>query len=193
MVARDRARKKGFSNIEFRQASMEQLPFGDDSFDHVISRFGIMYAEDPARVFAEAARVLKPGGSAAFMVWGAKENNTLLSVPLETANERLNVLPEGYSDHPFVFGEPDSLAPLMRAAGFADAEEQDLKFEPELEDGVPFWKPLVGMNCGVGMRDLDKEGVAQLDEAILKALQPFRTDGGFKMSMHIRIVRGTAS
>jgi len=55
-------RDAGFSNVEYVQAHIDALPFEDESFDVVISNGVINLAADKASVFAEAARVLKPGG-----------------------------------------------------------------------------------------------------------------------------------
>ncbi len=43
-------------------AILEQLPFGPESFDLVISSWVLEHLPDPGRAFAEAARVLRPGG-----------------------------------------------------------------------------------------------------------------------------------
>jgi len=56
---RDRA---GFGNVELAQAHIEELPFEDESFDAVISNGVINLSPRKPRVFAEAARVLRPGG-----------------------------------------------------------------------------------------------------------------------------------
>ncbi len=56
---RDRA---GFSQVELVEANVEQLPFDDASFDAVISNGVINLSPAKGRVFAEAARVLRPGG-----------------------------------------------------------------------------------------------------------------------------------
>ncbi len=48
--------------ITFRRARVEQLPFGDGWFDAVISNGVVNLSPDKRRVFAEAARVLRPGG-----------------------------------------------------------------------------------------------------------------------------------
>jgi arsenite methyltransferase len=56
---RDRA---GFSQVEFVEAHIEELPFADASFDAVISNGVINLSPAKHRVFAEAARVLRPGG-----------------------------------------------------------------------------------------------------------------------------------
>jgi arsenite methyltransferase len=52
----------GFSQVEFVEAHIEELPFADASFDVVISNGVINLSLLKGRVFAEAARVLRPGG-----------------------------------------------------------------------------------------------------------------------------------
>ncbi len=60
--ARQGARDAGFSQVEFRQGRLEDLPVEDGSIDAVTSNCVINLVPDKARVFAETARVLKPGG-----------------------------------------------------------------------------------------------------------------------------------
>ena len=52
----------GFANITYLKGYIEELPVADASFDAVISNGVINLSADKARVFAEVARVLKPGG-----------------------------------------------------------------------------------------------------------------------------------
>ncbi len=54
--------ESSFTNIEFSNGSIEELPFDDGTFDVVISNGVINLSADKERVFAEAARVLRPGG-----------------------------------------------------------------------------------------------------------------------------------
>ncbi len=53
---------QGFPNVEFHQATIDQLPLPDGSVDCVISNCVINLAPDKPAVFREIARVLKPGG-----------------------------------------------------------------------------------------------------------------------------------
>lgn len=52
----------GFTNVAFRSGLIQELPYPDESFDAVISNGVINLAPDKDAVFAEAARVLRPGG-----------------------------------------------------------------------------------------------------------------------------------
>jgi arsenite methyltransferase len=58
-------RAAGLDHIRFERAHIERLPFADASFDAVISNGVINLSPDKERVFAEIARVLRPGGRAA--------------------------------------------------------------------------------------------------------------------------------
>ena len=60
--ARENAEKGGYRNVEFRLGEIESLPVADNSVDVIISNCVINLAPDKERVFAEAFRVLKPGG-----------------------------------------------------------------------------------------------------------------------------------
>jgi arsenite methyltransferase len=53
---------KGYSNVEFHLATIDELPLPDNSVDCVISNCVINLASDKPAVFREIARVLKPGG-----------------------------------------------------------------------------------------------------------------------------------
>jgi ubiquinone/menaquinone biosynthesis C-methylase UbiE len=60
--ARRIAEESGYSKVEFREGRIERLPAQDESFDCVISNGVINLAPDKNAVFAEATRVLGPGG-----------------------------------------------------------------------------------------------------------------------------------
>lgn len=60
--ARENAVKSGLANTDFRLGEIENLPVADASVDVILSNCVINLSPDKPRVFAEAARVLKPGG-----------------------------------------------------------------------------------------------------------------------------------
>jgi arsenite methyltransferase len=64
MIARARANAEagGYTNVEFHQANIDQLPLLDESVDCVISNCVLNLAPDKPAVFREIFRVLKPGG-----------------------------------------------------------------------------------------------------------------------------------
>jgi SAM-dependent methyltransferase len=100
-VARGTARP-----VEWRQADAMALPFVDASFDLVLCQFGVMFFPDKAKAFAEARRVLAPGGLLLFNVWDRIEDNefpmiatTALATVFPDAPPRfLARVPHGYHE-----------------------------------------------------------------------------------------------
>ena len=66
--------------VEWRRADAMQLPFADETFDAVACQFGWMFFPDRAQAFAEARRVLAPGGVLIFSVWDRIEDNEFADV-----------------------------------------------------------------------------------------------------------------
>lgn len=77
----DRAASVGTSRpVEWRQADAMQLPLADASFDAVVCQFGAMFFPDRGKAFAEARRVLRPGGVFMFSVWDRIEENEFADI-----------------------------------------------------------------------------------------------------------------
>jgi SAM-dependent methyltransferase len=67
-TARRRARASGLE-VAFDEGDAEQMPYGDASFDLVVTMFGAMFAPRPERAAAELLRVCRPGGRVAMANW----------------------------------------------------------------------------------------------------------------------------
>jgi len=102
VVAAGSARVAEQGNVRFHQGDMHALPFADDSFDTVLLLHALTYSPHPERVFAEAARVLKPGGQ-------------LLAATLKRHRYTTEVRSYGHVNNGF---STEQLKTLCAAAGF---------------------------------------------------------------------------
>jgi SAM-dependent methyltransferase len=64
-----RAQAEGLRNIQFQVADVEDLPYADASFDHVLSTFGVMFAPHHAKSAQEMLRVVRRGGRIGLANW----------------------------------------------------------------------------------------------------------------------------
>lgn len=190
-VLAERAARHGLTNLHCQQADMEALAFADSSFDAVICRYGLMYARDPARALAEAARVVRPGGRIAFMVWGPENNNSVVFAGIRAADAHLGH-PMAQADFlvPTRFAEPGLIAALMTAAGMAEAREDELIFEPRIKVGIPFWTPLLEMNAAEVWSGLTAEQKKATHLAVAQAYEPMRQGEHYMLKSHMRIISG---
>jgi ubiquinone/menaquinone biosynthesis C-methylase UbiE len=67
-IARERA-ADAMVEIDWVEGDAQEMPFGDASFDRVISTFGHMFAPDHARTAAEMRRVCRPDGAIGICSW----------------------------------------------------------------------------------------------------------------------------
>jgi ubiquinone/menaquinone biosynthesis C-methylase UbiE len=67
-----RAAEHGMTNIEFRRADLEDLPFGGQFFDAVVCVFGIFFVPDVHGAVRGLWRLVRPAGFLAITIWGAK-------------------------------------------------------------------------------------------------------------------------
>ena len=89
-VAVSRAQYVGIEKFSCASTDMMSLSFRDESFDCVTCRFGLMFAPNKVEAAKEALRVLKPGGRAAYMVWGAYSDNPAFFIIRQTIADVLN-------------------------------------------------------------------------------------------------------
>jgi Methylase involved in ubiquinone/menaquinone biosynthesis len=61
--AKERAAKEGVKNVDFRVESIFDLPFEDESFDHIFVCFVLEHLKEPVEALANLRRVLKKGGT----------------------------------------------------------------------------------------------------------------------------------
>ena len=76
-LARVRLSNPKFAHCAVRQADMYNLPLADHSFDTVVLQMVLHYAEDPASVLREAARVLSPSGTLLLVELAHHENSVI--------------------------------------------------------------------------------------------------------------------
>jgi ubiquinone/menaquinone biosynthesis C-methylase UbiE len=109
------------SRIAWRQADAMNLPFADATFDVVCCQFGAMFFPDRAAAYAEARRVLKPGGRFVFSVWDRIEENAFAGTVTDAvATVFPDDPPRFLARTPHGYHDVASIRDDLRRAGFTD-------------------------------------------------------------------------
>jgi SAM-dependent methyltransferase len=141
-AAEREARRRGLTNVKFRQCSADSLPFDDDSFDAAVSRLGVMFFPDPAAGLREILRVVRPGGAVSLAVWASNDNNPYAHVITSVVSRHVET-PPAAPDAPdaFRFAEPGALVRVLEGAGATGVRERALKFRIEAPvSPTEFWE-----------------------------------------------------
>ncbi len=126
MLALARRRASDHANVKFEVADAEDHPFEPAEFDHLISRFGVMFFADPTRAFANMKTALKPGATVTLAAWGQMAANPWFTVAARAAKEVLGAPPAVDPDEPgpFAFRSPEKVTGILSSAGFAEVEAE---------------------------------------------------------------------
>ena len=118
--------KLGHLEIDWQIIDAQQLPFSDNSIDLVVCCFGYMFVPDKAKAFAEAFRVLRPGGHFLFTTWDKLENNPASFISTCMAKQYLDEpLPPSY-DQPTSMSDEYMIRLLLKDAGFSKVSVEKL-------------------------------------------------------------------
>jgi ubiquinone/menaquinone biosynthesis C-methylase UbiE len=139
--AKEKRQSYGYTNVELFTSSAEQIPLGDSSVDLAVSNLGINNFEKPGAVFAECARILKPGGKLA-LTTNINGHWKLFYDLFETALLQINkrdYIPQ-LSAQQTHRGSIDSLTQLFSGAGLRVTKVIEENLEMKFAGGTAFLK-----------------------------------------------------
>jgi len=176
--AREKAKRDGLSNVEFRVCDAERLEVEEGTFDAATCRWGIMFMPDPVGALRRARAALRPGGRAAVATWAEPERTPFASLPLSVIKQHVDVpMPPPSAPGIFAFSDPERLRAALQDAGFDEVtvEEVDVPMV-EVESGAAFWevmRELAGPITAL-IRQLPEDTQTAVEKAIGDAAETLR-------------------
>jgi len=129
--ARQNIAKADAGNITLVLADAQVHRFPPDSFDLLISRFGVMFFADPVAAFTNLCAGLRRGGRLCMAVWASMAENVHWQIPFDIAVKHLGA-PAPTDPHepgPMAFRDPAYLRGILDKAGFSAIDIAPQRFE----------------------------------------------------------------
>jgi SAM-dependent methyltransferase len=194
-TATARARRAGLTNVGFERGDAQVYPFPAAGFNGIVSRFGVMFFDDPDVAFANLARALRSGGRMVFACWQELLANEWLMVPAGAALAYVPMpdLGEPGRPGPFSLADPDRVRSTLEGAGFTEVGVDDFRcpmpMGSTVEDTVAFMQ---GTDMAATlMANVGEDVAAAAWDAVRAALAPYAGPEGVVLSGAAWIITAT--
>jgi SAM-dependent methyltransferase len=174
--------------IAWREGVAESLPFPGESFDAVVSQFGLMFFTDRRQALREMLRVLAPGGRMVVAVWDSLEHMPAFAAEVALLDRMAGRPAADALRAPFVLGDRTELATLFSDAGAASVQvtthrgtAQFPSIRTMVEADLRGWLPVMGVI-------LSEEQIDRILQVALQTLGSYATADGkaaFPLSAHL--------
>lgn len=195
-VARDRAFAKASGAIFFKS---DITKFNSaEPIDAMISRFGMMFFDDPVASFKTLRGMMAPGGNFIGCCWQSMERNDWLSVALKGATPHMKEVPEPPSPTapgPFAFADKNRTQGIFEKAGWSNVAltpwtGQLVMPGSTVEDAADFAMDVGPLSSVMREQELDREAVRESVAKAFSAACPTR--GAVKLKAAAWIVTARA-
>jgi len=131
-------------HVDLRDGHAEEMPFDDDAFDLALAQLSVHFMADPARGVAEMARVVRPGGTVAAVVWDVHGGGSPLAVFWRAAHA---FDPNAMAASPLPGPEDADLTTIFERAGLQPEELTAVTVHRWFDSFEEWWEPYL---LGVG-------------------------------------------
>lgn len=179
-------------DVEWREGVAESLPFADQSFDAVVSQFGLMFFTDRRKALREMLRVLTPTGRLVVAVWDSIDSMAAFSSEVALLERIAGRQAADALRAPFVLGNRDELSTLFSEADATNVEiathEGTARFSSIrtlVEADLRGWLPVMGVT-------LSEDKIDHVLREAEHDLSSYTTPDGrteFRLSTHLVTVK----
>ena len=165
---------------DFLQADAQSYKFEPERFDLAISRFGVMFFENPFKAFQNIKSAVQKGREIRFVCWAPISANDFFLSPLNTVVDITGVsfAEPGKEPGPLAFSDRTYLSSILKAAEFSSINIDIIKTSISTKDSVEKNASLL-MEIGMGSRAIKE--AAPTDEVLNEIREAFVADGNKRL------------
>jgi ubiquinone/menaquinone biosynthesis C-methylase UbiE len=178
--------------ISWQVADAMDLPFANAQFDCIVTQFGVMFFSDKVSGMKEAYRLLKPGGTFIFLVWGALEANGISATGRKIIGEFFDNQPPAFYNIAYSMNNIDEVNSIIKEGGFTHFSHEVLTKECSCESARIMAEGLVEGNQIVhAIRERDENALGILKEKVFSSLVKRFGDHPCKSTMEAIVFTAT--
>lgn len=167
----------------------------EQPYDRLLSRFGVMFYDDPPAAFSNLRHWLAPAGRFAFAAWARPSDNPWMTILRDVVAEVVDVpSPDPEAPGPFRYADADKLLQLLTRAGFAELEVQSWHGALAVGGGLPAAEAanfaLSAFSLGELLAEAGDEALAQARRSLAARLVPREQGGKVMMDASVHIFTG---
>ena len=165
---------------DFLQADAQSYKFEPETFDLAISRFGVMFFENPFKAFQNIKSAVQKGHEMRFVCWAPISANDFFLSPLNTVVDITGVsfAEPSKEPGPLAFSDRTYLSSILRNAEFSSINIDIIKTSISTKDSVEKNASLL-MEIGMGSRAIKE--AAPTDEVLNEIREAFVADGNKRL------------
>ena len=165
---------------DFLQADAQSYKFEPERFDLAISRFGVMFFENPFKAFQNIKSAVQKGREMRFVCWAPISANDFFLSPLNTVVDITGVsfAEPGKEPGPLAFSDRTYLSSILKNAEFSSINIDIIKTSISTKDSVEKNASLL-MEIGMGSRAIKE--AAPTDEVLNEIREAFVADGNKRL------------
>ena len=165
---------------DFLQADAQSYKFEPETFDLAISRFGVMFFENPFKAFQNIKSAVQKGREVRFVCWAPISANDFFLSPLNTVVDITGVsfAEPGKEPGPLAFSDRTYLSSILKNAEFSSINIDIIKTSISTKDSVEKNASLL-MEIGMGSRAIKE--AAPTDEVLNEIREAFVADGNKRL------------
>ena len=193
-AAEARAAAERVDSASFVHADAQVHGFEPASFDAVMSRFGVMFFDDPIAAFANLRRAARSGAALTFVAWRSPADNPFMTTAARAAAPLVPSLRAPDPDAPgqFAFADGERVRRILDASGWTGVDVRAIDVPTRVaEDDLLAYVTRLGP-VGLAMRDLDEPTRARVTEVLGAAFDPYLRDGAARFDAACWLVRARA-
>ena len=190
-AARARADREGIA-ASFIHADAQAHEFERGGFDRILSRFGVMFFEDPVRAFANLRGAAREGGELKCVAWRSPAENSFMTTAERAAAPLLPNLPGPDAPGQFAFADRRRVERILKQSGWTaiDIRPIDVPCTLAEKDLTPYLTRLGP--AARAIEQMDEAARTRVIEAIRTAFDPYVVGAEVRFTAACWMIRARA-